>query len=87
MQRFGRQLRVEAGERVAQPLRENGLAVVASLGRGHAGRDIGAVGDPPADAREPGEDSDFDIGFGGGNHSDPTSSAALATRRSIAEKC
>jgi len=71
VQRSGWQLRVEADEGVAQALRENDLAVIGPLGRRHAGRDVGAVGDPPTDPLEPGERGVFDGGFaeGASSHS------------------
>ena len=67
-QRLDGQRGIEPGERIAQPLREDHLAVVSPLGHGHVRRDIGAVRDPPATAFEPGERGLFDDGFGEGGH-------------------
>ena len=60
---FGRQLRIEPRQRVAQPPFEDDLAVVLPLGVGLARRDLGAVDDLPAHAFQPGERRLFDDGF------------------------
>ena len=55
VERLGGQTAVEPRQRVAQPLRQHDLAVVAALRGRLAGRDLRAVPDRPADALEPGE--------------------------------
>ena len=64
LERFGGQRRIEPGQRVAQSLRQHHLAVVAPLGREHVRRDVRTVGDPPADAFQPGESGVLDDGLG-----------------------
>ena len=48
LQRLGGQRGIEPRQRVAQPLRQHDLAVVAPLGGEHVRRDVGAVRDLPA---------------------------------------
>ena len=54
-QRLGRKIRVEPGERVAQPPFENDLPPVGPLRRRCAGCQLGAMADRPPRAFEPGE--------------------------------
>ncbi len=49
-QRLAGKCRVEPCQRFAKALGEDDLTLVVTLGRGFAGRDLGAVSDPPADA-------------------------------------
>ena len=54
---------MSSGSSVTQVLRRRGLPVLATLGGGHVGRDLGAMRDLPADGLEPGEGGGFNGGF------------------------
>ena len=57
---LGGKLRVEARQRIPEPLRQHGLAVVDPLRRRPLGRDVRTVLDGPAEALEPRDCSSFD---------------------------
>ena len=65
LQRLGRQVGVEARQRLAQPALQHDVAVVrvAALGAGLARGDVGAVKDRVAQRFEPGEGGVFDVSF------------------------
>ena len=60
---------VEKCEGVAQPSRQDHLPVVGPLSAWRIRRDVGTVGDAPAEAGQPGEGGLFNVGFGDGSHS------------------
>ena len=82
VQRFGGQCWVEPGQRIAQPLRQHDLAVVAPLSRGHVRGDVGAVGHAPAGALQPGQGGLFDDGFREGVRHAPSHSPRIGTANS-----
>ena len=63
VQRLGRQIGIEPCERIAQPLRQDDLAVIVAFGGGLTGRDLRTGLDQPAGAFEPGEGGLFDYRF------------------------
>ena len=68
VQRVSGQGGVELGQGVPQPPLQDHLAVVGPLGVGRVGSDVGAVGDLPAEALQPGQRGLFDVGLGDGGH-------------------
>ena len=65
VQGIGGQVGVEAGEGIAQALRQDGLAVIGALGVRRAGGDVGAVGGAPTKVvRQPRQGGGFNGGFG-----------------------
>ena len=64
VQRLGGRLRVERGERMAQPPPQHRVAVVLALRRDGARRDVGPVRRAPAEAGEPPHGGGLDLGFG-----------------------
>ena len=63
VQGIGGKAGVEAGEGIAQTMREDDVAVIGALGGGCARGDVGTVGGALADVRQPGQGGGFNGGF------------------------
>ena len=74
--------RIQPLQRIAQPTLQNDLAIVASLGSGCVGANVGSVRDAPAEVREPIERRVLDGGFRDGAHP-ADSTSRLTIRRTI----
>ena len=68
IERGGRQVGVELGEGIAQPLFKDDLAVVSAFGGGCVRGNVRPVGDAPAGAGKPRQAGGFDLGFSDRGH-------------------
>ena len=59
---------IESSQRIAEPPFQHDIAIIGALRTRRIGGDIGAVGDAPAEAFEPGERGVLDDGFGDAAH-------------------